>query len=99
MSSSLVDDKGTEIFIVQIARNTGKRKIFASQKILEILSIEFLVRQVIDSNVGSFAGKGNDCCSIDARVATCDKHVETLQSPSSVVAVLTTAEWDCEIGL
>jgi hypothetical protein len=99
LSSSLFDDKSTETLIVQIARDAGERKLFARQKILEILSIGFLVRQVIDSDVSSLAGKSNDCCSTDARVAACDEYVEALQSPSSVVAVLSTVRRDCEVGL
>lgn len=94
LSCSLFDNKGTEIFIVQIAGNPSERKIFAHQQILKILGIGFLVRQVIDGNVSSLAGKGNDCCSTDARVAACDEYVEALQSPSAVIAVLAAVRWD-----
>ena len=99
LSCSLFDNKGTEIFIVQIAGNPSQRKIFARQQILKILGIGFLVGQVIDGNVSSLASKGNNCRSTNARVAACDEYVEALQSPCSVIAVLTTVRWDCEIGL
>ena len=99
LSSSIFDKESTEIFVVQVAGNANEGKVFARQQILEILSIGFLVRQVIDSDVGSFSGKGNDCCSTDARVTACDEYVEALESPISVIAVLATVGRDCEIGL
>lgn len=99
MSSGVFDEKSAEVFIVQIPGNASEGKIFARQQILEILSIGFLVGQVIDGDVSSLSGEGDDCCSTNARVAACDEYVEALQSPSSVVAVLATVGRDCEIGL
>ena len=99
MSSSIFNEESTEVFVVQIAGNPSEGKVFACQQILEILSIGFLVRQVIDSDVGSFSGKGNDCCSTDARVTACDEYVEALEPPISGVAVLATVGRDGEIGL
>ena len=98
-SSSLFNDKSTEIFIVQIAWDARESQIFARQQILEVLSIRFLAGPVVDSNVRSFAGECNDCCATDARVAACDEHVETLQSSGSLVAVFAAIRWNSEVGL
>ena len=99
LSTGLFNNKGTEIFVVEIARNACQRQILARQQILEILSVGFLVRQVVDGDVCSFPGKGNDCCATDARVASGDEYIEALQSPASLVAVLAAVGRDREVGL
>ena len=86
-ADSVADDAAAALLVAQIARQQRQAASLAVEQRAERSGIGLFGRQIVDGDVGPFAGESDGDGTADSRVAARDERLAPQQPPVSAIAL------------